>query len=244
VKGACATISSRKAPSQATAGSATAASGAARGAHASRTKREVSIGDSFDCSIMCHLCCLVARCLSRYPRGSYEDYSFLLFVLINILAYSLGKNPGPDGPSTLCGGCGGRYRSGATGPLKQNTESGKFMCEACGREFDTAASVGGHMRFCDGGHWRCAWCECKADECSGKNPGPDGAATLCGACGARYRTGAVGPPPRDEQGRFLCTCGEGSCAFIFIIFACRGGKMMDVLMKTRSICILFFILFF
>ena len=48
-----------------------------------------------------------------------------------------------------------------------------------------------HSRNCDGGLWRCTWCNCKADETSGKAPGPDGPRTLCGNCGGRYRSGAV-----------------------------------------------------
>ena len=82
-------------------------------------------------------------------------------------------------------------------------------------------ALASHSRRCDGGNWRCKWCECKADECSGKNPGPDGPATLCGACGARYRGGATGPPPTNAEGNFLCEdCGEFKTnAWAFILVA-------------------------
>ncbi|KAH8098695.1 hypothetical protein JL720_1655 [Aureococcus anophagefferens] len=103
-----------------------------------------------------------------------------------------GKNPGPRGPATLCGPCGGRYRSGADGPALKD-----------------AATGNGHRRFCDAGSWRCDWCECTALEAGGKNPGPRGAATLCGPCGGRYRGGATGPPTKTADGKYLCDhCGR------------------------------------
>ena len=114
-----------------------------------------------------------------------------------------GKSPGPDGPRTLCGACASRYRAGATGPPQRN-EDGKYPCEKCGRLFDNTASLGGHGRFCDGGNWRCAWCDCKRDECSGKGPGPGGPKTLCGNCSSRFRGGHTGPPDRDADGRYPC----------------------------------------
>ena len=117
-----------------------------------------------------------------------------------------GKTPGPDGPATLCAACGSRYRSGATGPPVQN-EDGHYVCE-CGRTLATIVALASHKRRCDGGNWRCDWCCCTIEQCSGKNPGPNGPATLCGACGSRYRSGAMGPPPTDENGWFICEdCG-------------------------------------
>lgn len=119
-----------------------------------------------------------------------------------------GKNPGPRGPATLCGACGSRYRAGHSGPVLPN-ERGKYECEACGRELDSIGALGGHRRFCDGGAWRCDWCKCTAAQCSGKNPGPRGPATLCGACGSRYRAGHTGPPRTTLDGKFVCeTCGK------------------------------------
>lgn len=58
-----------------------------------------------------------------------------------------GKSPGPDGPRTLCSNCGGRYRSGATGPAKADA-FGLYPCEFCGKQFETIAGLGGHRRFC------------------------------------------------------------------------------------------------
>ncbi|KAJ8603590.1 hypothetical protein CTAYLR_004836 [Chrysophaeum taylorii] len=119
-----------------------------------------------------------------------------------------GKNPGPRGPATLCGACGSRYRAGHTGPPR-TTRDGKFVCETCGKLLDSIGALGGHRRFCDGGQWRCAWCRCSAAQCSGKNPGPDGPATLCGACGSRYRAGHSGPPRQDKAGKYVCeACGK------------------------------------
>ena len=119
-----------------------------------------------------------------------------------------GKNPGPRGPATLCGACGGRYRAGHSGPPARS-EDGKFTCDTCDKLLDSIVALGVHKRFCDGGKWRCRWCQCRADECSGKNPGPDGPATLCGACGSRYRSGHVGPPQRTPDGKFICDdCGK------------------------------------
>ena len=89
-----------------------------------------------------------------------------------------GKSPGPDGPRTLCSACASRYRAGHAGPPKVN-ESGRFACDKCDKTFDSMASLGGHKRFCDGGAWRCAWCDCSANESSGKGPGPEGGKMLC-----------------------------------------------------------------
>ena len=52
---------------------------------------------------------------------------------------------------------------------------GKYECELCDRIFETIAALGVHRRSCDGGAWRCAWCEVSADQAQGKSPGPDGA---------------------------------------------------------------------
>lgn len=137
-----------------------------------------------------------------------------------------GKNPGPRGPATLCGACGSRYRAGHTGP--PTIKDGKFECDACGKLMDSIGALGGHRRFCDGGSWRCAWCKCTATECSGKNPGPDGPATLCGACGSRYRAGHTGPPKRDGD-KFICgDCGKALDSMIALgghRRFCPGGSL-------------------
>lgn len=57
------------------------------------------------------------------------------------------------------------------------------------------------MRRCDGGSWRCGWCEAKIGETSGKGPGPDGPGSLCSTCSSRFRAGHTGPPQQDEEGR-------------------------------------------
>lgn len=113
------------------------------------------------------------------------------------------KCAGPNGPKTLCSACAQRFRSGHSSMPQQN-ERGEWVCERCLRGFPDMRALGGHRRFCDGGAWRCGWCEIKAEETSGKGPGPAGAGTLCSACSQRYRGGSTGPPARDEQGRFLC----------------------------------------
>ena len=119
-----------------------------------------------------------------------------------------GKNPGPNGPATLCNACGSRFRGGATGP-PVTTEDGRYLCEGCGRSLLSLAALATHRRRCDGGNWRCSWCNCSYDDCLGRNPGPDGPATLCGACGSRFRGGATGPPATNAEGNFLCEdCGK------------------------------------
>jgi hypothetical protein len=111
-----------------------------------------------------------------------------------------GKGPGPDGGGTLCSTCSSRWRSGHTAPMQQD-ESGRYPCERCERTFESFRALGVHYRDCDGGSWRCSWCECKASETSGKSPGPDGPRTLCSACASRYRAGHTKPPPRNQDGR-------------------------------------------
>ena len=113
----------------------------------------------------------------------------------------------PDGPSTLCAPCAGRFRSGHTTAVLPNAD-GKYDCELCDRTFETIAALGVHRRSCDGGAWRCAWCEVSADQAQGKSPGPDGAGTLCSTCGARFRGGHLGPPPRNAFGQIECECGR------------------------------------
>ena len=100
-----------------------------------------------------------------------------------------GRSPGPHGSGTLCSACGSRFRGGAKGPVQQN-EAGKFICDkGCGRLFDSMAGISSHRRNCSGGKWKCGWCGCKEADTSGRSPGPRGPATLCCACGSRFRGG-------------------------------------------------------
>ena len=118
-----------------------------------------------------------------------------------------GKGPGPDGAKTLCSPCSARFRNGHTGPPTRTTDedgSSHFVCEGCAKKFESIGALGGHKRFCDQGVWRCKWCEVRADECSGKGPGPEGPKTLCSACSARFRAGHTAAPLRDDKGNFLC----------------------------------------
>ena len=129
-----------------------------------------------------------------------------------------GKGPGPEGPKTLCSACSSRFRNGHSGPPSTNNE-GKFVCELCSRHFESIGALGGHKRFCDMGAWRCGWCEVKAEDCSGKGPGPEGPKTLCSACSARFRAGHTAPPLRDSGGNFLCD----SCGRAFVSMGALGG---------------------
>ena len=76
----------------------------------------------------------------------------------------------------------------------------------------------GHGR-CDGGKWRCDWCQCKADETTGKGPGPAGASTLCANCAGSLATGEFCDdnldPYRGQSGAFKCLLeGGGDVAFM------------------------------
>ena len=127
--------------------------------------------------------------------------------------------PGPTGPQTLCSACSARFRSGHTGPPEQN-EEGKFVCPECQRGFESIGALGGHRRFCDAGVWRCEWCEVRAEECSGKGPGPEGPKTLCSACSARFRAGHTAAPRRDARGNFMCD----SCGRAFVSMGALGVR--------------------
>ena len=133
-----------------------------------------------------------------------------------------GKAPGPNGAKTLCATCGSRFRSGHTKAIeKQDVGDGvqKYCCESCPATFDTVVALGGHRRYCDGGKWRCQWCDTTYLECRGKAPGPQGAKTLCAACGSRFRAGHVGPPKIDEDGMFVCN----TCQKRFATIPALGG---------------------
>lgn len=121
---------------------------------------------------------------------------------------------------TLCAPCSSRFRAGHLRPPARD-ESGKYLCEECGRSFDSIPGLGSHRTRCDGGAWACDWCKCKPAETSGKGPGPRGTKTLCSVCSARYRSGHSGPPDQDEDGRFVCA----SCDRKFDTFAARGVHM-------------------
>lgn len=118
------------------------------------------------------------------------------------------KSSGPSGAKTLCSACSARYRSGHNS-LPSTNDKGEYACDFCGRGFPSINSLGGHRRFCDGGTWRCAWCQCSGQECGNKSTGPDGSGTLCTSCSQRWKSGHSGPPPKDETGRFVCdNCGR------------------------------------
>ena len=70
--------------------------------------------------------------------------------------------------------------------------------------FETFSALGVHRRHCDGGSWRCGWCECKRGETSGRGPGPDGPGSLCSACSSRFRAGHTSRPSQNANGRFIC----------------------------------------
>ena len=127
----------------------------------------------------------------------------------------------------MCGPCGGRYRQGATGPPKRDAE-GNFLCDSCDAKFPTNSALSGHRRFCDGGKWSCDWCGCKRLETSGRAPGPKGPATLCAACGGRFRGGAKSAPSKcPETGKFKCD-GCGSLFDSIGHYPDTGGSAMAV----------------
>jgi len=45
---------------------------------------------------------------------------------------------------------------------------GKYVCEECSRTFDTISGLGSHRSRCDGGVWRCEWCNADYASSSGK----------------------------------------------------------------------------
>ena len=119
-----------------------------------------------------------------------------------------GRGPGPAGGKTLCSSCSSRWKGGHTGPPEKNAD-GKYPCDKCEAVFDSFRALGIHGRNCDGGKWRCGWCQCTAQQTSGKSPGPDGPGTLCSNCGGRYRSGATGLAKQDQFGTYPCElCGK------------------------------------
>ena len=65
-----------------------------------------------------------------------------------------------------------------------------WQCAKCDTAYATRGGIALHhsKRKCDGGTWRCDWCECEAGASGGKSPGPKGASTLCSVCASRYRS--------------------------------------------------------
>eukprot|EP00041_Stephanoeca_diplocostata_P039519 m.1633740 g.1633740 ORF g.1633740 m.1633740 type:complete len:3183 (+) comp25410_c1_seq2:60-9608(+) len=115
-----------------------------------------------------------------------------------------GKSPGPNGPKTLCSKCGSRFRNGQTQPIERD-DNGNFLCDRCGRAYDSMIRLSGHKRFCNGASWRCQWCQTPAGKDSGaKGTGPDGPRTLCGSCSSRFRAGYTTPLATDRDGRYIC----------------------------------------
>jgi hypothetical protein len=110
-----------------------------------------------------------------------------------------------------CGRACTRVRVVSVCPLASapQNDKGEYVCDACQKTFSSMGALGGHRRFCDGGTWRCGWCHCTSDECQNKSVGPDGPATLCSSCSQRFRAGHTGPPPRNEDGKYVCEdCGR------------------------------------
>jgi hypothetical protein len=116
---------------------------------------------------------------------------------------SRGKSPGPNGPRTLCSKCGSRFRNGQKARIERDDE-GRLICDRCHKTFDSLIRLSGHKRFCDGGTWRCEWCDVDDGDAGGKGQGPTGPRTLCSICASRFRGGHTAPPPRDSDGRFFC----------------------------------------
>eukprot|EP00039_Didymoeca_costata_P008817 m.116845 g.116845 ORF g.116845 m.116845 type:complete len:1829 (+) comp14242_c1_seq1:380-5866(+) len=114
-----------------------------------------------------------------------------------------GKALGPGGDKSLCTKCGSRFKHGCTKPTIDG-ETGRVLCDECGRSFETFTALAGHRRFCDGGNWECDWCQCTASQAGSKTTGPKGPRTLCSACGTRFRSGYNRPPPRDASGKYVC----------------------------------------
>lgn len=105
---------------------------------------------------------------------------------------------------------------------------GKYQCDKCEQLFDSMLGLGSHRRTCDGGNWRCEWCDIDSIKARAKSPGPNGPCTLCSACGSRFRNGAKGPPKRDVDGKYIC---EAGCGRLFDTVSgvsshrrtCKGG---------------------
>jgi hypothetical protein len=78
---------------------------------------------------------------------------FLVFLICGILSFLSEQFPDEAmhrwaGPKTLCSACGSRYRNGHTAP-PQKDENGHYICDDCGKTFDTISGLGGHKRFCE-----------------------------------------------------------------------------------------------
>merc|ERR1740117_1840561 len=71
---------------------------------------------------------------------------------------------GPDGPHTLCDGCGQRYNAGQTQPGVPLTK------------------------------WKCSHCERRHTPGAKRYVGPNGPQTLCHGCGAKHCKGVLMEP--------------------------------------------------
>ena len=82
---------------------------------------------------------------------------------------------------------------------------GLWHCDLCEAYYETRTGLFGHARFCEGRNaWKCEWCKCGANETHHKCQGPNGAKTLCSACGQRYRSGHNGMPEQNDKGEWVC----------------------------------------
>jgi hypothetical protein len=125
--------------------------------------------------------------------------------------YTVHEKPpelGPEKPNrSLCAACATKFRPKKSIEKSSAPKGSKHTCPQCSKVFDSTLGLSGHQRFCDGGNWRCEWCQCQAEVSKGKSPGPNGAGTLCSTCGSRFRGGATGPPKQNSAGKFICeTC--------------------------------------
>ena len=112
---------------------------------------------------------------------------------------------GPDGPMILRSSCGNHVQQGHTGPAPQllKNAEGKYVCDLCDRTFARGFTT--HRRFCAGRDWACSWCQ--VTQSKNKRKGPDGPATLCDKCGARFYQGLTGPAPQlqtNADGEYAC----------------------------------------
>ena len=116
------------------------------------------------------------------------------------------------------------------------SDEGKYVCNGCGRGYETESAVKGHCtKGCDGGDWKCTWCGGSGK--TGQEDGPDGPATLCAACRSRYSSGADAAAKR-EAGTFVCdTCGQ-RCATMVGLAAhmrgCDGGQWRCKWCRTEA----------
>jgi hypothetical protein len=84
------------------------------------------------------------------------------------------------------------------------SEDGSYPCPTCQQGLASLELMAQHLRHCTGGKWQCDWCACKEIDTPSKANGPNGAKSLCNACGSRFRAGHTSMPIKDEEGKFVC----------------------------------------